>query len=58
VRLAGRIDEGELAFSDNTGENPSQQHCRTFGAMNSVEMLVQMAFSRQRDVQNCKKTVL
>jgi hypothetical protein len=48
MRRAGRIDDGELAFSHNTGENPNQQHCRTFGALYSVEMLIQMAISRQR----------
>jgi hypothetical protein len=48
MRLAGRIDDGELAFSHNTSENPSQQHWRTFGALYSIEMLIQMAISRQR----------
>ena len=54
MRPAGRIDDGELAFSHNTGENPSQQHCRTFGAMYSVEMLIQMAIFKAKVVQNCK----
>jgi hypothetical protein len=57
MRLAGRIDDGELAFSHNTGKNPSQEHCRTFGALYPVEMLIQMAISRQRECAKLQKHI-
>src|SRR5688572_15153240 len=53
MRPAGLIDDGELAFFHNTGENPSQQHCRTFGAVLGRNVNSDGNF-KAKVVQSCK----